>query len=61
VTQTLDALGPDAVTLLAGLTVASIGPITTRTLLDAQVRIDVEAETSTVDALLDALERHYRP
>lgn len=61
VTQTLDALGPDAVPLLAGLTVASIGPLTTRTLLDAAVRLDVEAETSTVDGLLDALEHHYRP
>ena len=41
------------------LTVASIGPITTRTAEERGVRVDVTAKTYTVDGLLDALERHF--
>jgi uroporphyrinogen III methyltransferase/synthase len=59
VTETLSALGSHAVTLLAGVTVASIGPITTGTLLAASVRVDVTADVYTVEGLLDALQRHY--
>jgi uroporphyrinogen III methyltransferase/synthase len=59
VTETLSALGTDAVALLAGITVASIGPITTGTLLAASVRVDVTADVYTVEGLLDALQRHY--
>ena len=59
VTETLDALGPDAKTLLEAVTVASIGPITTATLAAASVRVDLTADVYTVDGLLDALQRHY--
>ena len=60
VRETLDALGADARSLLSRLTVASIGPVTSRTLEDAGIRIDVSAERSTVEGLLDALERFYQ-
>ncbi|HEY8946600.1 MAG TPA: uroporphyrinogen-III C-methyltransferase [Polyangiaceae bacterium] len=59
VTETLATLGDEAQSMLAGVTVASIGPITTRTLEDAGVRVDVTADVYTVDGLLDALERHF--
>jgi uroporphyrinogen III methyltransferase/synthase len=59
VTETLSALGSDAAALLATITVASIGPITTGTLREAAVRVDVSAESYTVEGLLDALQRHY--
>lgn len=54
-----DALGADAAAQLSKLTVASIGPITSKTLTDRGVRIDVQAEVYTVAGLLDALERHF--
>lgn len=55
VTSLLALLG-DA-RLLEDVTVASIGPITGRTLADAGVRADVTASTYTVAGLLDELER----
>jgi len=55
----VERLGPRAAELLAGITVASIGPVTTRTAERLGVRVDVAATTYTVDGLLDALERHY--
>jgi uroporphyrinogen III methyltransferase / synthase len=60
VRETLNALGADARSLLSRLTVASIGPVTSRTLEAEGIRIDVIAERSTVDGLLDALERFYQ-
>ncbi len=54
-----DLLGPDAPALLGKTTVASIGPVTTSTLLSRNVRIDVTAEVYTVDGLLDAVEAHF--
>jgi uroporphyrinogen III methyltransferase/synthase len=59
VTTTVERLGSSARELLANLTVASIGPITTRTAEKLGVRVDVTATTFTVDGLLDALERHF--
>ncbi len=59
VTETLSALGAEAVELLSRLTVSSIGPITSQTLRDAGVRVDVTADVYTVEGLLDALERHF--
>ena len=52
-------LGERAAALLAKVTVASIGPITTQTLVDAGVRVDVTAHQFTVEGLLDALESHF--
>lgn len=59
VTQTLEALGPGAVDLLRSVTVASIGPITTKALAAAGIEATVTAEQYTVDGLLNALERRY--
>jgi uroporphyrinogen III methyltransferase/synthase len=59
VTSTLDALGADGVDLLRRITIASIGPITTRTLRAADLEPGVQATTYTVDGLLDALEAHF--
>ncbi|MCA9644337.1 MAG: uroporphyrinogen-III synthase, partial [Myxococcales bacterium] len=52
-----DALG-DAV-LPAGVVLASIGPVTSATLRERGLRVDVEAERYTVDGLLDALEAFF--
>jgi uroporphyrinogen III methyltransferase/synthase len=59
VTSVVDALGPRARELLSGLVVASIGPITSRTLTEHGVNATVSAAVYTVDGLLDALETHY--
>jgi uroporphyrinogen III methyltransferase/synthase len=60
VNSLVQVLGSDARTLLGRLTLASIGPITTRTLLDHGLTPAVTAERYTVEGLLDALERHFR-
>ena len=59
VDSVVEALGAKAPQALARLTVASIGPATSNTLSARGVRIDVEAEQSTVAGLLDALEAHF--
>jgi uroporphyrinogen III methyltransferase/synthase len=45
--------------LLANTCVASIGPITTETAVRLGVRVDVTAETHTVNGLCSALEAHF--
>jgi uroporphyrinogen III methyltransferase/synthase len=45
---------------LRGLTLASIGPITTATAVARGLEIDVTAETYTIDGLVSALERHFK-
>ncbi|MEB2314020.1 MAG: uroporphyrinogen-III synthase [Polyangiaceae bacterium] len=60
VSSTAELLGARAAELLATVTVASIGPVTTETLRARGVRVDVTAEEYTVDGLLDALEAHFR-
>jgi uroporphyrinogen III methyltransferase/synthase len=59
VNAVVDTLGADAAELLAKVTVASIGPITSQTLSERGIRTDVVASTFTVDGLLDALEAHF--
>ncbi len=54
----LDALGPAAAELLGGVTVASIGPVTSEAIRQRGVVVDVEASVYTVDGLLDALAAH---
>ncbi|HVW30190.1 MAG TPA: uroporphyrinogen-III C-methyltransferase [Polyangiaceae bacterium] len=54
-----DLLGADAAALLAKVTVASIGPVTSDTLRARNVNIDATASTYTVEGLLDALEAHF--
>lgn len=59
VEHTVAALGADAAPLLAGLTVASIGPITTETAQRHGIRVDVSAADYTTAGLVAALERHF--
>ena len=54
-----EALGKDAIHLLQGVALASIGPITSQAIRRFGVEPTVEAETYTVEGLLDALEAHY--
>ena len=41
--------------LLAGIPIASIGPITSRTITDAGLAVAIEAESFTIEGLLDAI------
>jgi len=54
-----DLLGEGAPALLTKVRVASIGPVTSETAKKRGVRVDVTAESYTLPALLDALERSY--
>jgi uroporphyrinogen III methyltransferase/synthase len=60
VENVMELLGARAASLLAKTTVASIGPITTRTLEERGIRIDVTASVYTVEGLLDAVEGYFR-
>jgi uroporphyrinogen III methyltransferase/synthase len=59
VEHTLSALGPDAARLLSGVTLASIGPITSETATARGLEIDVTAERYTIDGLVEALATHF--
>jgi uroporphyrinogen III methyltransferase/synthase len=59
VEHTAAALGEGAASLLARLTVASIGPITTEAAARLSVRVDATAEPHTVQGLVDALTRAF--
>jgi uroporphyrinogen III methyltransferase / synthase len=59
VTSTLEALGSAGKQLLSRIVVASIGPVTTRTLQAAALEPTVQATVYTVEGLLDALESHF--
>jgi len=53
-------LGEDMlVDLLKGVTVASIGPITSKSCRELGLKVDVEPDTHTLDALAVALEAHF--
>ena len=56
VTNFIAAVGADAA---ARVSVASIGPITTRAARDAGLAVDIEASQSTIDGLVDAIIAHY--
>ena len=60
VNHVCDALGEDAKRLLAGVRVASIGPITSETAAKRGIRVDREAATYTVPALVEALEASFQ-
>ena len=60
VDNTVAALGPEASTLLAGLTLAAIGPITAETAQQHGLQVAVSARPYTSEALVAALERHYQ-
>jgi uroporphyrinogen III methyltransferase / synthase len=55
----LDRVGAEAPSLLRGVALASIGPITSRAARDRGLAVTVESEPSTVPSLVDALERHF--
>jgi uroporphyrinogen III methyltransferase/synthase len=55
VSNACEALGGEAVDLLARVTVASIGPVTTETAERLGVRVDVSASVYTVEGVLAAL------
>lgn len=59
VTNLVDVLGEGAADRLAGLTVASIGPITTETARARGLRVDVTADEYTTAGLVRALRRHF--
>jgi uroporphyrinogen III methyltransferase / synthase len=45
--------------MLKGVAVASIGPITSKSCRDLGLKVDIEPESYTLDALADALEAHF--
>ena len=45
--------------MLKGVAVASIGPITTKSCRDLGLKVDIEPESYTLDALAEALETHF--
>jgi uroporphyrinogen III methyltransferase/synthase len=53
-------LGPDYLTKLTGVKVASIGPITTRTLQELKLEPTIQADTFNVEGLVQALLRAAR-
>ncbi|MGC4063973.1 MAG: uroporphyrinogen-III C-methyltransferase [Polyangiaceae bacterium] len=55
----VDALGADAASLLERTRVASIGPITTATLVELGVKVHVTASKYTIDGLLEALSEDF--
>jgi len=59
VREVVEALGPEAPAMLSRTTVASIGPITSKTLEAAGVRVDVAAREYTVAGVLDELAKYY--
>ncbi|MCR2802617.1 uroporphyrinogen-III C-methyltransferase [Paenibacillus soyae] len=60
VTNLLDILKrcgvADPVRLLDGIPIASIGPITSKTVSDSGLKVTVEAQSSTIDSLLEAIQ-----
>jgi uroporphyrinogen III methyltransferase/synthase len=59
VEQTVAALGSDAASVLARVTVACIGPITWRALDGGGVMVDVAAMSYTLDGLVDGWSVHF--
>lgn len=55
-----EMLGRDLlVDMLKGVTVASIGPVTSRTCRELGLKVDVEPQRSTLAELVAAIERHF--
>jgi uroporphyrinogen III methyltransferase/synthase len=59
VQHTLAAVGEDAAQRLRGLTLASIGPITTETATTHGLSVTLTAAEYTIPGLVAALETHY--
>ncbi|MBI5571996.1 MAG: uroporphyrinogen-III C-methyltransferase [Desulfomonile tiedjei] len=62
VTHFLDMIGSaDLLRLLEGVALASIGPVTSRTLRTNGLQVHVEASEYTIEGLVAALSEYYRP
>lgn len=59
VQHTLNALGSEGHGLLRGLTLASIGPITTQTAIDLGLDVQITAEEYTIEGLVAAIHAHF--
>jgi uroporphyrinogen III methyltransferase/synthase len=55
----LQMLGEDASHLLSGVTIASLGPLTSATLRSHGLQVAVEAAVPTVEALIEALQGYF--
>jgi uroporphyrinogen III methyltransferase / synthase len=58
-TALVEALGTEAAQWLARVVVASIGPVTSSTLEQLGISVDVTARVHTISGLLDAIEDHF--
>jgi uroporphyrinogen-III synthase len=56
---TFDALGPDALQLLAPVTIATVGPVTTEHARSVGLTVHVQAATPSDEALVSALREHF--
>jgi uroporphyrinogen III methyltransferase/synthase len=45
--------------MLKGVKVASIGPITSQSCRELGLKVDIEAESFTLDSLTEAIEAHF--
>jgi uroporphyrinogen III methyltransferase/synthase len=61
VTNLLDLLGDEGPALLEGVTLASIGPITTATAEKAGLQVAITAASSTLEGLLEAMKAPTAP
>jgi uroporphyrinogen III methyltransferase/synthase len=52
-------LGEDASHLLSGVTIASLGPLTSATLRSHGLQVTVEAAVPTVEALIEVLQGYF--
>ncbi|GAW93603.1 uroporphyrinogen-III C-methyltransferase [Calderihabitans maritimus] len=56
----MELLGEEAASLLKGVTVACIGPITAGTARELGLQVDVEAQEYTIDGLVEALVEYFQ-
>ena len=61
VNNLLDLLGADAVALLEGVAVVSIGPLTTETAVNRGLNVAVEPQDSTLEAMVNAMVEYFVP
>jgi uroporphyrinogen III methyltransferase/synthase len=59
VTNLLNILGSEAQSLLAGVKIACIGPVTAETCLKGGLKIDIMADEYTISGLVEAIEKYY--
>ncbi len=61
VNNLLDLLGADALSLLEGVTVVSIGPLTTATAVNRGLKVAIEPQDSTLEAMVAAMVDYFVP